>query len=412
MKILYIILDGWPTFRPDVEALWGRHLPRHGIFSDLVTQAIPRNGDASPAWPAGRELTNAPHPRKIIEQAKLFAHTLGVLIRAKRGEYDAIQVRDLSFITLFALWRARSLNVPFYYWMSFPMAEVLARKALSDRFARRPLRSIYLWLRGTIGGALLYRLVLPAADHIFVQSEKMADDLARLGLKHENMTPVPMGIDPELFPAPPACPAEGQSSNRGMTIAYLGSCEKLRRLDFLIEVLARIRNEIPDTRLKLIGDAQDPADMEELREKIQKSGLTDQIEITGWLPAETARKELQDADLALAYLPPDPLFDVASPTKLIEYMAMGMAVVASEHPEQSRVIAESGAGLCAAFDADAFASAVVKLLNAPHTRQEMGRAGRIYALRERGYDVISMRLARKYQQLMAEPDGTIVTEEA
>ncbi len=36
----------------------------------------------------------------------------------------------------------------------------------------------------------------------------------------------------------------------------------------------------------------------------------------------------------------------ASPTKLVEYMAMGKAVVANDHPEQKRVIEESGAGYC------------------------------------------------------------------
>jgi hypothetical protein len=36
----------------------------------------------------------------------------------------------------------------------------------------------------------------------------------------------------------------------------------------------------------------------------------------------------------------------ASPTKLVEYMALGKAVVANDHPDQRMVLEQSGAGIC------------------------------------------------------------------
>ena len=38
MRLLYLTAEQWPTFRPDVLALFGSYLPRHGIHSDLATE--------------------------------------------------------------------------------------------------------------------------------------------------------------------------------------------------------------------------------------------------------------------------------------------------------------------------------------------------------------------------------------
>ena len=88
-------------------------------------------------------------------------------------------------------------------------------------------------------------------------------------------------------------------------------------------------------------------------------------------------------------IPSDPVLRSASPTKLIEYMAMGKAVVANDHPEQKRVIEASGAGYCVAYEEQPFADAVVKLLRDPAMARLMGERGRRYAIEHRAYRVIA-----------------------
>ena len=46
-------------------------------------------------------------------------------------------------------------------------------------------------------------------------------------------------------------------------------------------------------------------------------------------------------------------------------MALGKAVVANDHPEQRRVIEESGAGICVPYAEQPFAAAIVRLLEDP-----------------------------------------------
>ena len=59
-------------------------------------------------------------------------------------------------------------------------------------------------------------------------------------------------------------------------------------------------------------------------------------------------------------------------------MAMGKPVVVNDHPEQSLIIAESGAGCCVAYDEAEFAEAVVYLLQNRELAVEMGKKGREY----------------------------------
>ena len=98
---------------------------------------------------------------------------------------------------------------------------------------------------------------------------------------------------------------------------------------------------------------------------------------------------VRDANVCVSPIYPSPMFNAASPTKLIEYMAMGKPVVANEHPEQSMVIEQSGAGYCVAWDEDAFAEAIVRLLNAPELATEMGERGRRYVAEHRAYDKLT-----------------------
>jgi glycosyltransferase involved in cell wall biosynthesis len=70
-------------------------------------------------------------------------------------------------------------------------------------------------------------------------------------------------------------------------------------------------------------------------------------------------------------------------------MAMGKAVVATDHPEQRLIINESGGGLCVPYDETAVAEALIALLKDPVSRRTMGRRGRAYVMRHRTYNVIA-----------------------
>jgi len=74
---------------------------------------------------------------------------------------------------------------------------------------------------------------------------------------------------------------------------------------------------------------------------------------------------------------------------MIEYMALGKAVVANDHPEQKEILEDCKAGLCVAWDEKEFAEAIIFLLENPKEAVKMGTTGCKYILSKRNYESLA-----------------------
>lgn len=400
MRFLYLTIDGLPTFRPDITALWEKYLPRHGVTSDMVTVRTAGTVNNAALWNAGRAMTIARHRNALLNGLADFANDCRWLWRARRKDYAAIQLRDKTFIGLIALTVARWRGLPFFYWMSFPYGQSLLNLGRTDAVRRDLPRRFYLWWRGRVGDWLLHRIVLQYADHVFVQSERMVNDLAAHGVEHARMTPVPMGIDPDRFPIIlpridlPGVPAGAR------VLGYLGEASKARQIDFLINAVAHARASVPDIYLLIVGDAISPEEQAWLRACVADAGLAGCCCITGWVAPDAATATLAASEICLALMAPDPILDSTTPTKLVEYLAIGRPVVANDHPDQSRVVRESEAGIIASYNITDYGSAIVTLLEQKDAHVQMSQKGRAYVLAERAYPAVAARLAAHYEALI------------
>jgi glycosyltransferase involved in cell wall biosynthesis len=308
----------------------------------------------------------------------------------RSGNYDIITVKDKFIAAIFAVIAARLFGKSFVYWLSYPIPEASLVGA-RDGTARYP--TLY-WIRGIFFSVMLYRILLPAADHIFVQSEEMRRNVITRGAAAFKTTAVPMGVRMDNFATLAAIerrviPA-GQRS-----FLYLGALDNVRRLGFIIRVLAAVRQELPDVKLYLVGSADDPRDEQDLLDEARRLGVWSAVALVGQLPRSDALRYVAEADVCVSPIFPTPILNAASPTKLIEYMAMGKAVVANDHPEQRLVIEESGGGYCVPYEEDAFAAAIVSLLRAPDLAGAMGERGRKYAADHRAYGFIADQVERE-----------------
>jgi glycosyltransferase involved in cell wall biosynthesis len=398
MRILNLILGGHPTSRPDISALFGRYLPRLGIRTDLIAQAAGDRVELVSEWEGGLALLCRRTGRRTQDQLLAFIHDIKVLWRVRPDAYDAIQVRDKVFAAAFAVWVARRRRLPVFYWMSFPMSLVYITVAREGGLAIGAARWAFLMIKGHVGRALLYRYVLPRCTHVFVQSDRMLDDVAALGIPRDRMTPVPMGVDLER-PLPTRAEALCHERLHGRrVVAYLGSFEQFRRLDFLLEVMQQVVSTLPDAMLLMIGDGTQPEDRERLEHKAHSLGIADRVVWTGRVSSADAWRWMANADVAVSIVPRGVLYDCASPTKLVEYLALGIPVVANDQPDQERVLAESGAGICRAMDHAAIVSAIEQILSDPDLADRMRAAGPPYVAAERGYDRIAARVAEVYHR--------------
>jgi glycosyltransferase involved in cell wall biosynthesis len=261
-------------------------------------------------------------------------------------------------------------------------------------------RAASYW-RGKLGYRLLYGHIAHRADHLFVQSDRMLEILVSRGVARERITAVPMGVDmARVRTATLTSPSDHRLLGR-RPLVYIGALDRVRRIDFLLQVLARVSLDIPRVALMLAGDASEPGDIDWLKHEARRLGVADAVIWLGWLPTEEAWRYVKCAEIGLSPIPPGPLYDVSSPTKALEYMALGVPVVGNRIPDQEKVLAESGAGLVVDYDVGAFAEATTQLLLEPAKARAIGMRGPDYIARERDYAVLAERVASVYRSLLS-----------
>lgn len=401
MRILFLTSDKYPPYRPAARYIFEGQLPARGHQVDWIIQAEnDTSGFRTIERPTGTVFLS-PADHRPSRLHRLYKHALGamgdlrVLRIVARKRYDIVQVKDKYLGGVLGLIAARRSGVPFVYWLAYPHAEE-SRYTAVNGFARY---AFFYRLRATVFEFLLYRVLLPAADHVFVQSDQMQRDLSERGIPHEKMTPVPSAIEkaclPELAPEP-------ETPTREKRIIYVGTLLRIRRIDFLVRVLARVKRRHPNTRLYLVGGGEDPEDEARIHAEARRLGIIDSVTITGKLPLEEAWRTIAEADVCLSPYYPTPVLRSTSPTKLVEYMAFAKPVVCNEHPEQNQVIAESGAGLVTPWAEDAFSDAVCEILDDPKRARDMGRRGRRYVEAHRTDVVVGALVEEIYQRLCAQ----------
>lgn len=397
MRLLYLFPDPWPTFRPDLAVLFGKYLPRYGLTTDIATHGVL----CAEAWRGGKAiLYRLPRSKSLGHVAKLLQN-LRILLKVDRHAYGAIQLRGMPIHALIGLVVARLKGLRFVYWFSFPQSEAQLFRA-SKMGPGGGLLYWFLLAQGHVGKWLLYGIVLPRADHVFVQSERMKEDVASHGIRANKMTAVPMGVDIEAAKVEEIVPADDARLSGKRVAIYLGTLDRERNVELLLEMLALARSREPDLVLVMAGDTVHADYSMQLKRLAENLGVTDAVIWTGWLSTGEAWRYVRAAEVGLSPIPRGILFDCSSPTKLIEYMALGVPVIANDSPDQERVIRESGAGVCVDLSPEAFADALLELLKDPGRLGSMGSRGRSYAVGVRSYDRLASEVAAVYRRLMPE----------
>jgi glycosyltransferase involved in cell wall biosynthesis len=405
IRMLYFVRETYPTFRADIDVLFGSELLGRGHQIDLVMQAerdtqptgsVPWHGQT--VWVGGTD-SGTGFWHRLRKQCLGFQHDLRLLRAARVQNYDVVQVRDKFVFAAIVASTARWRGLRFFYWLSYPEPESHLER-VRERTARYPIAT---FIRGVLFRWLLYRWILPRCDHAFVQSEQMRRDVAAHGISPEKLTPVPMGVAASDVRPPRTVPSDAAGSvARAIELAYLGTLNAQRRLEVLVEMLALLRQRGAVVRLRFIGGGDNADDQARLERRAVDLGVQQHMEITGFLPREAALALVQRADICLSPFFPTPVLRSTSPTKLVEYLALGLPVVANDHPEQRRVLSESRAGVCVPWGARYFARGVAWLAaRGAAERLRMGESGRQWVLAHRMYSRIADELEGKYRELLS-----------
>jgi glycosyltransferase involved in cell wall biosynthesis len=255
------------------------------------------------------------------------------------------------------------------------------------------------------GGRVLYwltmvleRLTFLCADAVISTNESYR----RIAIERGKMPPNRVSIvrsAPDLSRFVQCEPDPSLRKGKQYLGTYLGVMGPQDGVDCALRAIAHLRNEIgrTDTHFVFMGGGDAFDDMVALSADL---GISDIVEFTGRVPDEFVQRCLSSADVCLSPDPKNPLNNVSTMNKVVEYMAMAKPLVSFDLLE-ARVSAAGAAVYAPANDEAAFAAAIDDLLDDADRRKAMGVYGRERVKRELSWDTSRKNLLGFYEDVFA-----------
>ncbi|GAA4225344.1 glycosyltransferase involved in cell wall biosynthesis [Streptosporangium album] len=219
----------------------------------------------------------------------------------------------------------------------------------------------------------LERLTYRAADVVIATNESYREvAITRGGKRPGEVFVVRSAPAVERFHRVPV--EESIKRGKPHLLCYLGVMGPQDGVDYALRSLASLRDDLgrTDWHAVFVGGGDTFEDMVAFSREL---GLSDSVEFTGRIPDEDLLRYLSAADVCLAPDPLNPLNDVSTMNKIMEYMAMARPIVSFDLRE-ARVSAGDAAVYAPANDEPEFAKLIARLLDDPQERRRMGEAGK------------------------------------
>ena len=201
---------------------------------------------------------------------------------------------------------------------------------------------------GLAGNPLLDKIrqqeiaALMLSDAVFCPSEITRLFLVSLGSVTHKITVIPNGVSPNDFPC---TPLPERSQDRPPVLVYIGTLADWQGLDILIQAMPAILEQ-QGVRVRIVGRGRS-RQRKTLAKQIQKMGLENHVSVEEAVPHHQVAALLSEADICLAPLSLNDrnITQGCCPIKVIEYMAVGRPLVASNLPVVRELVRESVDGL-------------------------------------------------------------------
>jgi glycosyltransferase involved in cell wall biosynthesis len=299
----------------------------------------------------------------IAEYAYSFLATARLTLRARRkGRFAVMQAcnpPDVFWPIAIALRRLDHTRFLFDH-------HDLCPELFQSRFPDGP-RLPYLGLRA------LERRTHRTADHVIATNGSYREiAITRSGKAPDDVTIVRTGPDPAKLTRVAQEP-ELRRGRRYLAV-YIGVMGPQDGVDNVIRAADVLVHEMnrDDIAFTLIGSGDCFDDLVRLRDDLKLNG---HVEFTGRVPDEMVRRILSTADAGLSPDPKNPLNDLSTMNKTMEYMAFELPVVAFDLKE-TRVSAADAAVYVQPNDVHEYAKAIAELMDDEPRRVRLGKLGR------------------------------------
>ena len=248
--------------------------------------------------------------------ATLYDIAAGALFAMKLGRRERIEVLHARAHLAMAMALLARCSRPFRLVFD-------VRGLVADEYA-----DAGIWRQGSLTFRvvkLLERVGLRAADEVIVLTERLRSELVSTRLKGpEHIEVIPCCIDTARF-LPARSPASVAATDPGGEIVYAGSVTGLYLLEEIVRFFQAFQTIRPEALLRVLTKAPP----EQTASRIERLGLRPEAFWVGAVPPEEIPRHLARACAGVSFRKATLSQIGASPTKIPEYLAAGIPVVAN-----------------------------------------------------------------------------------
>ena len=230
--------------------------------------------------------------------------------------------------------------------------------------------------------------------------------IERGGMEPEQVYVVRSGPDLRRLALQP--PVEARRNGRRFLVGYVGVMGKQEGIQYLLEAARHMIYEMgrTDVHFGLVGGGPELAELEAAAERL---GVADYVTFTGRVPDADLLEVLNTADVCVNPDEYNPMNDLSTMNKIMEYMSLGKPIVQFDLTE-GRVSAQDASLYAERNDAVDLAQKIVALLDDPEKRREMGEFGRARVERDLAWEHEEPKLLAAYAALLGLPSRAAVDD--
>jgi len=233
-----------------------------------------------------------------------------------KNRFELVQVNTPPDLLVFSVFICKFTGTKVLMDIHDPMPELFATKF--NKRLNGGIISLIKWME---------KVATSFSDYVITVTEQVKVALTQRGLSCDKVTVIMNFSDPHIFKS---LEAKSQSSkkqdrlNNRPILLFMGTLTRAYGIDIAIRSLPILQKKFSNICLKIIGDGEDRPYLERL---VTTLALTHAVQFIGMIPIHRIPYVALPADIGLAPHRRDTLYDMCFPSKIYDYLSLGLPVV-------------------------------------------------------------------------------------